>query len=160
MFLDQEFAAGRSEYFSKASAAALQARADDSAGLYCAKMLRKWGLEGPVYVSAKRTHRFRRRKHGLSDCEANGSDRNCNRFSVGSFWKTNPPAGCFSGFFGRFVRFLTVPEIPWTLKCYEPVCYGNMTFGVSQARLDKRGPRLHGDRRRVRARGLQRRRRL
>src|ERR1017187_10335298 len=112
MFLDQEFAAGRSEYFSKASAVALRARADDSAGFYCAKMLRKGGFAGPVYVSAKRTHRFWRQKEGVSDCESNRSDRNFNQFSVGSFWKTNPPAGCFFGFFGRFVRFLTVPEIP------------------------------------------------
>src|ERR1022692_1474156 len=112
MFLDQEFAAGRSEYFSKASAAALQAGADDSAGLYCAKMLRNRGVAKEMRHTTKRTHRFWQRKHGLSDCESNRSDRNFNQFSVGSFWKTNPPTGCFFGFFGRFVRFLTVPEIP------------------------------------------------
>jgi hypothetical protein len=43
---------------------------------YCAKMLRKWGLGGPIYVSAKRTHRFRQQKEELNNCEGKGSDRN------------------------------------------------------------------------------------
>ena len=69
-----------------------------------AKMLRKWGLGRPVYVSAKRTHRFWQAKQGLSDCGANRSDRKCNRFSVGSFWKTNPPERCFGAVLGSSWR--------------------------------------------------------
>ena len=121
MFLDQEFPAGRSDYFAgafafaKASAVALYAMADtsdvalrimvgemadDSAGLYCAKMLRKRGVAKKMCHTTKRTHRFWQRKHGLSDCEASRSDGNFGRLSVGSFWKTNPPGECSSLGFG------------------------------------------------------------
>jgi hypothetical protein len=58
-------------------------------------MLLKQSLGWPIYVSAKRTHRFRRQKQGLSDCEANRSDRNVSRFSVGSFWENEPTGGLF-----------------------------------------------------------------
>src|SRR5260221_9437919 len=77
-------AAGRSDYFAKASAVALRAMADESAGgRYCAKMLRKAGLEGPIYVSAKRTQIIWRAEQGLSDCGGNGSDGNWRSKNLG-----------------------------------------------------------------------------
>ena len=104
---------------------------------YCAKMLRKGGFGGPVYVSAKRTHRFRRQKEGLSDCEASRSDRSFNRFSVGSFWKTNPPEGCFSGFLVDLYRF-------WMfLQLYG---IGNATRRRAFVRIDSTGSVLGHDR--------------
>src|ERR1039458_318661 len=45
---------------------------------------------GPLYVSAKRTHRFLLGKQMLNGCEANRSDTRKSGFSVGSFWETNP----------------------------------------------------------------------
>ena len=111
---------------------------------YCAKMLRKGGFGGPVYVSAKRTHRFRRQKEGLSDCEASRSDRSFNRFSVGSFWKTNPPEDCFFWVFGGFVSFLDVPAILWDWKCYEasrlrPTRFDRLGFGTRPVETIGRG---------------------
>ena len=58
-------------------------------------MLSLRGKRGPIYVSAKRTHRFLAGKQVLSDCETNRNDRKYFGFSVGSFWKTNPPEGVF-----------------------------------------------------------------
>ena len=50
---------------------------------------------GPIYVSAKRTHRFGVGKVGLSDWGTMGSDGKNLGISVGSFWKTNPPGGVY-----------------------------------------------------------------
>jgi hypothetical protein len=80
--------------------AASMARHAALRGCHLAKMLRKAGLGGAAYVSAKRTHRFRQREQDLSDCEANRCNRNISGFSVGSFSKTNPPGGLFSLAFG------------------------------------------------------------
>jgi hypothetical protein len=55
----------------------------------------------PLYVSAKRTHRFRSGKVGLSDCDRMGYARKSCQETVGSFWKTNPPGG---GIWVRFAR--------------------------------------------------------
>src|ERR1017187_4557731 len=45
------------------------------------------------------------------------------------FGKRAHRRGVLEWFWGRFVPFLTVPEIPWALKCYEPVGHGNATWG-------------------------------
>jgi hypothetical protein len=54
-------------------------------------------LRGPLYVSAKRTHRFGSENGRLCVCAANCYADYGDDFSVGSFWKTNPPGGCFEG---------------------------------------------------------------
>ncbi len=72
----------------------------DAGRHYVGKMLRKRGSGGHIYVSAKRTHRFRRREEGLNDCEANRKYGKLNQLSVGSFWKTNPPGEVFYVGFG------------------------------------------------------------
>ena len=58
-------------------------------------MLSLGGEREPLYVSAKRTHRFLIEKNRLSNCGANRSGKINPGFSVGSFWKTNPPEGVF-----------------------------------------------------------------
>ena len=50
---------------------------------------------GPIYVSAKRTHRFLDGKVGLSNWGTIGSDGKNFGISVGSFSKTNPPGGVY-----------------------------------------------------------------
>jgi hypothetical protein len=49
----------------------------------------------PLYVSAKRTHRFWRGKPGLSFCDTMGYAGKICQETVGSFSETNPPGGCF-----------------------------------------------------------------
>ena len=45
--------------------------------------------------STKRTHRFCLGKQGLSNSVPKGYTIKCCWKTVGSFWKTNPPGGCF-----------------------------------------------------------------
>jgi len=66
-----------------------------AARVYLAKMLRKRGVEGPVYVSAKRTQIIWQGKQELSGCEGSGSDGNGRSKNLGSFWENEPILGAF-----------------------------------------------------------------
>src|SRR5580698_3907400 len=66
----------------------------------CGKMLLKSGSGWPIYVSTKRTQFIWREKHGLSDCEANGSSGKFSSKKLGSFSKTNPIWRLFMTCFG------------------------------------------------------------
>ena len=63
---------------------------------------------GPIYVFAKRTHRFTEQEHDLSNRQAMCYAGKFSEKTVGSFWKTNPPGGGFEGRFNE--KWLLLPH--------------------------------------------------
>jgi hypothetical protein len=97
---------------------------------------------GPIYVSAKRTHRFSERKQHLSNRATSTYPGKIPAKSVGSFCKTNPPGGVF--WWGSVAATTTSRHLVGLGLENEPT--GGVFFGGVRGKLGSFGEKRGGHR--------------